>query len=134
MLLLAEDCLDEAAALLHAILARTPSDPEAHAVQGFLLDVQGEEAGAVAAYRGALYLDPELFQVRLLLAEGHLRRREAEAAERQFREVLTLLTNGRGRPSPPSRRSPSPTGRGPSGAADRRSVGVAMPALRIPGL
>lgn len=97
VLCLVEDRLAEAAGHLAAILLQTPSDPEAHGVQGFLCDIQGERAGAVAAYRAALYLDPALFQVRLLLAECLLRQEEREGAERQFREVLTLLATGRGR-------------------------------------
>lgn len=97
VLSLAEDRLPEAEAQLASILAQTPSDPQGHAVQGFLLDVRGDETGAIAAYRAALYLEPALFQVRLLLAECLLRRQERTAAERQFREVLTLLASGRGR-------------------------------------
>jgi hypothetical protein len=51
----------------------------------------------VTAYRAALYLDPALFQPRLLLADCLLRLGHRELAEKQFQEVLTLVTGGRER-------------------------------------
>jgi chemotaxis protein methyltransferase CheR len=93
--LLAADRLAEAEAALAALVERTPSEPAVHALHGFLLDVQGRDDGAIAAYRAALYLDPALFQVRLLLAERLLRGGERDAAKRHFREVLTWLEGGR---------------------------------------
>lgn len=92
-----EERFAEAEAEVEAVLAQTPSDPQAHALRGFLSDVLGDAPGAVAAYRAALYLEPGLFQVRLLLADCLQRRGEGAAAERQYREVLTLLASGRGR-------------------------------------
>jgi hypothetical protein len=49
----------------------------------------------VASYRAALYLDPALFQARVLLADCLLRLGNRDRAEHQFREVLTLLASGR---------------------------------------
>ena len=49
----------------------------------------------MSAYRAALYLDPALFQPRVLLADCLLRLGKRDLAEHQFREVLTLLTSGR---------------------------------------
>src|SRR5262249_58592489 len=45
----------------------------------------------------ALYLDPTLFQIRLLLADCLLRLGRRERAEHQYREVLTALAGGRAR-------------------------------------
>ncbi len=79
------------------LLAAIPSEPAAHALSGFLHDLSGRRDEAVTAYRAALYLDPALFQPRLLLADCLLRLGHRELAEKQFREVLTLVTSGRER-------------------------------------
>ena len=102
-----------------AALAADPSEPAAHALEGFLHDLCGRTEEAVNSYRAALYLDPALFQVRVLLADCLLRLGNRDRAEHQFREVLTLLAGGRERPWPSSRRSPCPTASGPSGGAGR---------------
>ena len=81
-----------------AALAADPSEPAAHALQGFLHDLCGRTEEAIPAYRAALYLDPALFQVRVLLADCLLRLGNRDRAEHQFREVLTLLASGRERP------------------------------------
>ncbi len=78
-------------------LAADPSEPSAHALEGFLLDLAGRADEAITAYRAALYLDPALFQVRALLGDCLLRLGHGERAEQQFREVLTLLASGRER-------------------------------------
>jgi tetratricopeptide (TPR) repeat protein len=65
---------------------------------GFLHDLCGRTEEALSSYRAALYLDPALFQVRVLLADCLLRLGNRERAEHQFREVLTLLASGRERP------------------------------------
>jgi Tfp pilus assembly protein PilF len=90
-----KDRLDLAELQVDSVLAKTPSDPQAHALRGFLSDVRGDPPAAIAAYRAALYLEPGLYQVRLLLAECLQRRGEGAVAERQYREVLTLLASGR---------------------------------------
>jgi chemotaxis protein methyltransferase CheR len=85
----------EAAREVEQALAADPSEPSAHALEGFLLDLAGRTDEAVTAYRAALYLDPALFQVRVLLGDCLLRLGHRDRAEQQFREVLTLLAAGR---------------------------------------
>ncbi len=101
-LLAAARCLaagerDTAAHHLASALAADPADPAAHAVHGLLHDLTGRLQEAVAAYRAALYLEPGLFQVRVLLGDCFLRLGHRERAEQQFREVLAILRGGRGR-------------------------------------
>lgn len=87
----------EAARALEQVLAAEPSEPAAHALDGFLHDVTGRPDEAVTAYRAALYLDPALYQVRVLLADCLLRLGHRDRAEQQYREVLTSLGSGRER-------------------------------------
>jgi chemotaxis protein methyltransferase CheR len=89
--------VDEAAKILSEVMAAEPSEPAAHALEGFLHDLAGRTEDAVASYRAALYLDPALFQVRTLLADCLLRLGQKDRAEHQFREVLALLDGGRDR-------------------------------------
>jgi chemotaxis protein methyltransferase CheR len=101
-LLAAARCLaagerDAAAHHLASALAADPADPAAHAVHGLLHDLTGRLEEAVAAYRAALYLEPGLFQVRVLLGDCFLRLGHRDRAEQQFREVLATLRGGRGR-------------------------------------
>ncbi len=96
-LALSEDRLDEAARRLESTLARFPENPTAHALQGFLDDLSGRPEAAIAAYRAALYLDPDLYQPRLLLADRLLHLGQTQRAEHQFREVLTALIAGKGK-------------------------------------
>lgn len=86
---------DEARRLLDAILASDPSEPAAHVLDGFLHDIAGRTEEAVASYRAALYLEPDLYQARLLLADGLLRLGQAGRAEHQYREILATLEGGR---------------------------------------
>jgi len=96
-LALAGNRLDEAARHLEAALAREPENATAHALQGFLDDLSGRPENAVAAYRAALYLDPDLFQARLLLADRLLHLGQTRRAEHEFREVLSALLAGKGK-------------------------------------
>ncbi len=96
-LALAGNRLDEAARHLEAALARDPESATAHALQGFLDDLSGRPENAVAAYRAALYLDPDLYQARLLLADRLLHLGQARRAEHEFREVLSALLAGKGK-------------------------------------
>lgn len=86
---------DEARRLLDAVLASDPSEPAAHVLDGFLHDIAGRTDDAVASYRAALYLEPVLYQARLLLADCLLRLGQASRAEHQYREVLATLEGGR---------------------------------------
>jgi chemotaxis protein methyltransferase CheR len=105
---LAANRIDEAVRLVHEVLAASPSDPAAHALEGFLHDLSGRSEEAVTSYRAALYLDPALFQVRLLLADCLLRLGSRDRAEHHFREVLSHLASGRERNLPPFEDLPFP--------------------------
>ncbi|MFY9825724.1 MAG: tetratricopeptide repeat protein, partial [Thermoanaerobaculia bacterium] len=94
---LAANRMAEAGREVEQALAADPSEPSAHALEGFLHDLAGRADEAVTAYRAALYLDPALFQVRVLLGDCLLRLGHRDRAEQQFREVLTLLAAGRER-------------------------------------
>ncbi|HKI03026.1 MAG TPA: CheR family methyltransferase [Thermoanaerobaculia bacterium] len=94
---LAANRVEEAGRILGQVLGADPSEPAAHALEGFLNDLRGRTEDAVSSYRAALYLDPALFQVRVLLADCLLRLGHRDRAEHQFREVLTLLAGGRER-------------------------------------
>lgn len=87
----------EAGKVIGQALAADPSEPAAHALDGFVHDLCSRAEDAVTSYRAALYLDPSLFQVRLLLADCLLRLGHRDRAEHQFREVLTTLAGGRER-------------------------------------
>jgi chemotaxis protein methyltransferase CheR len=97
-LLLADNRIAEAWSLAEELLAADPSEPATHALLAFLHDLSGRAEEAVTAYRAALYLDPALFQARLLLADCLLRLGHRDHAEKQFQEVLTLVTLNRERP------------------------------------
>lgn len=89
--------LDAVAPLVRDARESDASEPAAYALEGFLADLTDRSDDAVGAYRAALYLDPDLYQVRQLLADclfrlGHLRQ-----AEHQFRETLASLQADRGR-------------------------------------
>jgi tetratricopeptide (TPR) repeat protein len=94
---LAADQVAAAARAVEEALAADPSEPAAHALDGFLHDLAGRKQEAVAAYRAALYLDPALFQPRLLLADCLLRLDQRGGAEHQYREVLACLEGARER-------------------------------------
>ena len=97
---LLENRVDEAALTVGEVLAADPSEPAVHALEGFVHDLRGRTEEALASYRAALYLDPALFQVRVLLADGLLRLGDRARAEHQFRETLSLLASGRERSLP----------------------------------
>jgi chemotaxis protein methyltransferase CheR len=86
----AREAVDEA-------LAAAPSEPAVHTLDGFLHDLAGRGEEAASSYRAALYLDPALFQPRLLLADCLLRLGRRERAGHEFREVLATLEAGRER-------------------------------------
>ncbi len=94
---LAGNHFGEAGKVIAQALAADPSEPAAHALEGFIHDLSGRAEEAVTSYRAALYLDPSLFQVRVLLADCLLRLGHRDRAEHQFREVLTTLASGRER-------------------------------------
>lgn len=82
------------------VLAADPTDPAARALSGLLHELAGRTERAAEELRAALYLEPDLVQVRLLLA-GCLRRLGSSGqAERQLREVVATLERGGGRRLP----------------------------------
>ena len=89
---------DAARRALDEALAADPSEPAGHLLDGFLHDLGGRTEEAAASYRAALYLDPSLFQARLLLADCLLRLDQRGRAEHQYREILAALEAGRERP------------------------------------
>jgi len=94
---LADNRVAEAKEAIAGILAEDPAEPSGHALEGFLHDLNGRAEEASAAYRAALYLEPALFQARLLLADCLLRLGHKDKAAHQFREVLATLSGGRER-------------------------------------
>ncbi len=97
---LESDALDSAAREADLALAGDPADPAAHVLAGLVHDLAGRAGAAADAFRAALYLEPDLPQVRFRLA-GCLRRSgKLELAERQMREVVATLERGGGRRLP----------------------------------
>ena len=94
---LAENRVDEAGRLIEELMESDTSDPEAYALEGFLHDLAGRADDATASYRAALYLDPALFQVRVMLADCQLRLGHRDLARHQYREALAVLESGRDR-------------------------------------
>ena len=88
---------EEAARLVTEAIQADPSEASAHALEGLLHDVCGRPEQAVASYRAALYLDPALFQARLLLADALRRAGHHARAAQEYRQVLTLLAGSRSR-------------------------------------
>ncbi len=97
---LAQNRLDEARSAVAAALLATPTEPAAHALEGLLADLCGNLPAALAGYRAALFLDPQLFQVRLLLADCLARQGARERARLEYRVVLRTIDSGRGRELP----------------------------------
>lgn len=92
---LAANRMDEAESILEQVLEADPSEPAAHALEGFLRDLQDRTDDAVTSYRAALYLDPSLFQARLLLADCLTRLGANDRAKKHYQEVLATLDSGR---------------------------------------
>ncbi|MGC8917356.1 MAG: CheR family methyltransferase [Thermoanaerobaculum sp.] len=94
---LARGNLELAAETLRHFLAANPTDAQAHALEGYLHEVEGRSPEAIAAFRACLYLDPNLFQARLLLAHALRRQGETGRAQAEYRHVLSTLARGGGR-------------------------------------
>ncbi|MBI4915781.1 MAG: hypothetical protein HY825_08030 [Acidobacteria bacterium] len=106
---LAANRLAEAAEQIEAALRGEPADPTARAIEGVLHDVSGRTELAVASYRATLFLDPALFQVRLLLADALRRLGFADRARHEYREALRGLAAPRPRELPALPGVPLPT-------------------------
>lgn len=94
---LAANRVDEAADRVTRSRDADPSEPAVYALEGFLHDLAGRADEAAGAYRAALYLDPGLYQVRVLLADCLRRVGHPERAENEFRQVLAALDRGTAR-------------------------------------
>ena len=92
---LAASRLAEAAELVAEALRGEPADPAVHAFEGLLHDVSGRSDLAIASYRATLFLDPALFQVRLLLADALRRLGFADRAIHEYQETLHTLAGAR---------------------------------------
>jgi chemotaxis protein methyltransferase CheR len=97
---LADGRLAAAAAALATALAVEPTNAPLRAFEGLRFDLESETEAALRAYRAALFLDPELFQVRLLCADLLRRGGDVAAAQRHYREALRTLGGGGGRELP----------------------------------
>uniref|UniRef100_A0A7V2EF38 Tetratricopeptide repeat protein n=2 Tax=Thermoanaerobaculum aquaticum TaxID=1312852 RepID=A0A7V2EF38_9BACT len=89
--------LGEAQEALRQLLAANPADAQAHALEGYIHEVAGRPAEAIAAFRACLYLEPDLFQARLLLAHALRRAGETTRAQAEYRHLLSTLAAGGGR-------------------------------------
>lgn len=97
---LESDRIDAAAREVELALSADPADPAAHVLAGLVHDLAGRADAAADAFRAALYLEPDLPQVRFRLA-GCLRRAgKGELALRQIRDVVGTLERGGGRHLP----------------------------------
>lgn len=98
--MLADNQVETAASLLAQALQDDPTNAAARALLGILHDLTGKPERALAAFRAALYLQPQLFQVRLLLADALRRAGHHERARGEYRQLLAALASGRARPMP----------------------------------
>ena len=95
--LLAANQVEAAGATLDEVLRDDPTNAPAHVLEGLLHDLGRRPERAIASYRAALYLGPELFQARLLLAQALRRSGNAQRATGEYRQVLSSLADGRAR-------------------------------------
>jgi tetratricopeptide (TPR) repeat protein len=94
------DRLDEAGREAELALAGDSADPATHVLSGLVHELAGRADAAADAFRAALYLDPDLPQVRFRLAHCLRRAGKEELALRQVREVVATLERGGGRHLP----------------------------------
>lgn len=97
---LESDRLDDASREAARALEGDPADPAAHVLSGLVHELAGRTDGAADAFRAALYLAPDLPQVRFRLAHCLRQAGKEELALRQVREVVQTLERGGGRSLP----------------------------------
>ena len=90
---LAAGDLDVAREQAAAARQARPTDAGVHALEGLISDITGEDSAAVGSYRAALFVDPQLFQVRLLLADCLRRQGAGERAVHEYRTTLATLAS-----------------------------------------
>ncbi len=78
-----------------------PDDATLRAMEGRVLDRVGEPRRAVAAFRAALYLEPQLCAVRYLLAECLIALGRGKRARSELRAVIATAAE-KGCPTPPA--------------------------------
>lgn len=88
---LAEGENRRAAAGLAALRHRFPESAVTHALEGVALERCGEPERAILSYRAALYLAPEMDEIRFLLARVLEGRGRSRAAAREYRTALSGL-------------------------------------------
>jgi len=78
----------EALATMETLLKRHPENAVLHALRGLAHERAGALDGAIQAYRAALYLDPELVEVRFLLARSLAAAGRERRSVREYQAVL----------------------------------------------
>jgi chemotaxis protein methyltransferase CheR len=78
----------EALLTIDSLLKRHPENAVLHALQGLAHERAGTIEGAIQAYRAALYLDPDLVEVRFLLARSLAAAGRERRSIREYRGVL----------------------------------------------
>ena len=94
------DRVEAAAREAEYALEGDPADPAAHVLSGLVHELAGRADAAADAFRAALYLEPDLPQVRFRLANCLRRAGKVELALRQTRDVVATLERGGGRHLP----------------------------------
>ncbi len=83
--------LDEAIDHIDAIRHDFPENALTHLLEGIARERTGDMDAALEAYRAALYLEPDMDEVRFLLAEALAKVGKKQRAAREFRAVLSGL-------------------------------------------
>ncbi len=79
------------------VVSAEPENVSARVVAGLIDEVCDRPADARAAYRAALYLAPEMYQARVLLADLLRRSGDLRRAVHEYRQVIRLLEEGSAR-------------------------------------
>lgn len=96
---LEKDDLHGALDLIDDFRTGFPESAVAHALEGIARERTGDLDAAILAYRGALYLEPEMDEVRFLLARCLRTLGRTERAAREYRAVLIGLGGPSSRPA-----------------------------------
>jgi Flp pilus assembly protein TadD len=73
---------------LDEVRTRFPENAVAHGLEGIVRERTGDVDAAVLSYRAALYLDPEMGEIRFLLARSLRTLGREGSAAREYRAVL----------------------------------------------
>ncbi len=90
---IASERLDHARSLIAEATQSQPEDAILRAFEGLIFDFRQQLEAALRAYRAALYLDPRLFQVRMLLARCMSQIGSHQRAASEYRKVLSALAS-----------------------------------------